>query len=194
MTPEGKTPESQNAAGELWTQGVIEQNRRWLLAYLYAVTGDRALAEDLVQETFVIAYQKRDEFRKGEAFGAWLRGIAKNVARRALETRVRRPTLRLNEAAWTAMDLRAASLEQDHVNPDYQENRLSLLRRCLGKLTDRSRRIIDARYNEGLDTVSLAKRYGLSAASIPVILHRARTAISACIRRGLALTPWGGGL
>lgn len=185
--------ELEDAAGELWTQGVIEQNRRWLLAYVYAATGDAAAAEDLVQETFIIAYQKRAEFRRGEPFGAWLRGIARNLARRHLDQTSRRPFLHLNDAAWSALDRRSASLEQDHVNPDYAQQRLSLLRKCLAALTDRARRLIDGRYSEGLDVVELARRNGLSIASVPVVLHRARAALSECIKKKLGILLPGGG-
>ncbi len=43
----------------IWTKAVIEQNRRWLLAYLFSATGDHHTAEDRVQETFEIAYRSR---------------------------------------------------------------------------------------------------------------------------------------
>ncbi|HZE99875.1 MAG TPA: sulfatase-like hydrolase/transferase [Planctomycetota bacterium] len=121
-----------DTAGEdLWTLGVIEQNRRWLLAYVRAVVGDAAAAEDLVQETFLTAYRKRGEFRRGELFGAWLCGIARNLARRHLEQRSRGPVLLLSDEAWTALDARAATLEIAHFTPAFETERVSLLRRCV---------------------------------------------------------------
>src|SRR4051794_41896095 len=34
--------------------------------------------DDLAQEVFFVAYRSLGEFRRGEDFGAWLRGIARN--------------------------------------------------------------------------------------------------------------------
>ena len=167
----------------LWAQGVIEQNRRWMLAYLYSMVGDVAAAEDLVQETFAIAYRKREEFRKDLPFGAWLRGIARNVALRHLEQRARRPVLLDTEAAWDAFDRRAAALEQAHVDPEFQADRVAALRECLNVLADKARRLVLGRYREGLGFPELARISGLSPASVPVLLHRARTVLGECIKR-----------
>lgn len=180
-------------AEEIWAQGVIEQNRRWMLAYLFALTGDRADAEDLVQEVFMIAYRKRAEFRKGESFGAWLRGIARNVALRHDEKRASSRILFDSASAWEAFDRRAAHLEEAHVDPEYSAHRLSVLRRCLERLTERARRLIRGRYGEGLSPAELAERSGVGSASVPVLLHRARAALGDCVRRHLSADPQGGG-
>ena len=34
--------------------------------------------DDLTQEVFLAAYRRLDSFRRGDDFGAWLRGIARN--------------------------------------------------------------------------------------------------------------------
>ena len=49
------------------------------LAYL--LTGDRALAEDLVQEAFVRMFGRFRDLRQPEAFGAYLRKTVVNLAR-----------------------------------------------------------------------------------------------------------------
>lgn len=184
----------QDGAEDIWAQGVIEQNRRWLLAYLYAATGDRVLAEDAAQEVFLIAYQKRAEFRKSQPFGAWLRGIARNVVRRHLEGRTRGTVFLLSETAWDTMDQGAAGLEKAHVNPDYQADRLAILGKCLGRLTERARGLIEGRYKEGLSLENLARKSGLAAASVPVVLHRARAALSECVKKTLTVSFSGGDL
>lgn len=178
--------EARAPSEDLWTLGVIEQNRRWMLAYVQAAIGDASAAEDLVQETFLLAYRKRGEYRRGEPFGAWLRGIARNLARRHLEQRTRGPVILLSEEAWSALDARAAALELAHVTPGLEAERVSQLRRCVQKLSDRARALIEGRYGEGLSVVDLAERMNLAPASIPVVLHRARSVLSDCMRRNLA--------
>jgi RNA polymerase sigma-70 factor, ECF subfamily len=54
--------------------------RRPLLDYLYGMTRDRALAEDLVQETFLRAYAAQTKLPSVTHPQAWLYRIATNVA------------------------------------------------------------------------------------------------------------------
>jgi RNA polymerase sigma-70 factor (ECF subfamily) len=171
---------------DIWAQGVIEQNRRWMLAFLYAVTGDEAAAEDLVQETFVVAYQKRSEFRKDQPFGAWLRGIARNLARRHLEKAGRRAVLVSSEKVWDAINVRAGELEQAHVDPGHEASRVSVLRECVRRLAAKARSLIQGRYGKGLNLSELGRRTGLAPASVPIALFRARSALSECVKRTLA--------
>lgn len=51
---------------------------------------DRHLADDVVQETFVTAYESLASLRNDELFGAWLVGIAKRQASRALRDAIKR--------------------------------------------------------------------------------------------------------
>lgn len=60
---------------------LVERYHAPLLGYLYRVVdGDRALAEDLVQETFV-RLMKQASYQAGRPFKPWLYTIATNLAR-----------------------------------------------------------------------------------------------------------------
>jgi RNA polymerase sigma-70 factor (sigma-E family) len=61
---------------ELYSAHVPDATR---LAYL--LTGDRALAEDLVQEAFVRLFGRFRDLRNPDAFGAYLRTTVVNLAR-----------------------------------------------------------------------------------------------------------------
>jgi RNA polymerase sigma-70 factor, ECF subfamily len=50
----------------------------WLIAA--AVTGDRSIADDVVQEASIVALGKIGEFRRGTSFESWMGQIARNVA------------------------------------------------------------------------------------------------------------------
>jgi len=172
--------------GAIWTKAVIEHNRRWLLAYLYAATGDSALAEDLVQETFVVAYQKRDELDAMPSFGAWLRGVARNVLRRHQEKGAHEPLL-ITLKMMDCLEKPAALLEQSYLDPEFEEQRMGMLRNCMQKLTQKARTLIQGRYLENLNAEQLAQRSGLTPGSVPVVLHRARAMLFDCITKKMAL-------
>ncbi len=55
-----------------------------LHAYLWRLVGDRALAEDLTQASFLSLVRARGRFRRGARFRPWLYAIATNAARDSL--------------------------------------------------------------------------------------------------------------
>ncbi len=60
---------------------LVERYHASLLGYLYRlVSGDRSLAEDFVQETFLSILQQRG-YQVGRPFKPWLYAIATNLAR-----------------------------------------------------------------------------------------------------------------
>jgi RNA polymerase sigma factor (sigma-70 family) len=61
---------------------LVERHHGPLLGFLYRMTGgDRALAEDLVQETFLRLMSKIDSYRYPRPLKPWLYAIAVNLAR-----------------------------------------------------------------------------------------------------------------
>ncbi len=61
-----------------------------VLALLENLIGDRDLAEDLAQESFLRVYRARKTYRPGAKFSTWLYTIVNRVAANALRSRARR--------------------------------------------------------------------------------------------------------
>src|SRR2546423_8086728 len=62
---------------------IIERYQRAVYAVAFSGTRDRALADDLTQDAFVIAWRKLGDLRDAQRLPAWLCGIARNLARDA---------------------------------------------------------------------------------------------------------------
>ena len=61
---------------------LVERHHSPLLGFLYRLTGgDRALAEDLTQESFLRALRSIQQYQPSRPFKPWLYAIAVNVAR-----------------------------------------------------------------------------------------------------------------
>ena len=75
---------------------LIERHQDELLRFLYRLTGDRAAAEDVFQETFLQVHQSMDSFDITRRFRPWVFTIAANKARDYLRKKGRRPTLDLS--------------------------------------------------------------------------------------------------
>ncbi len=58
---------------------ICEDNYGRIFKYILGMTGDRACAEDLTQEVFLIAYKKKRKFEKHEKPEAFLYKTAKNL-------------------------------------------------------------------------------------------------------------------
>src|SRR4030081_916121 len=48
--------------------------RSYIATYIHALDD----IDDLAQEVFIVAYRNLADFRRGDDFGAWLRGVARN--------------------------------------------------------------------------------------------------------------------
>jgi len=68
---------------------IFERYSRPVISFIYDMVNDRALAEELTQETFVRAYRAIRTMRAETKLSTWLFGIARNVARESLRARAR---------------------------------------------------------------------------------------------------------
>jgi RNA polymerase sigma-70 factor (sigma-E family) len=76
VEPDGKLLEQRSARAELYLRHSPAALR---LAFL--ITGDRALADDLVQDAFVRLFGRLQHLRNPDAFGAYLRQTVVNLCR-----------------------------------------------------------------------------------------------------------------
>lgn len=131
--------------------------------YLVQFVRDRALAEDLLQETFHDAYRAGRTLPDIRNPRAWLYGIARNHAlvalrrRRRLDRAIARLVPRKEQPA--SIDSKAASI-------------LNLLERTL---TPEDRALVLLRHLHGFNANELAEMTGRSPAAVRQRLSRART-------------------
>ena len=62
---------------------LIERYQGVVSAVSYSRTGDRALSEDVAQDTFIAAWRQLGQLREPSRLRSWLCGIARNLARKA---------------------------------------------------------------------------------------------------------------
>jgi RNA polymerase sigma-70 factor (ECF subfamily) len=66
---------------------IFERYARSIIRFIYGMVGEADLAEELMQETFVRAYNSRTNLRDDSKLTAWIYGIARNIALNALRSR-----------------------------------------------------------------------------------------------------------
>ena len=94
---------------------LVERHRRELQAHGYRLLGSVQEAEDLVQETFLRAWRRRDTFEGRASFRAWLYKIATNLGLDTLKQRARRARRTLPVAR------QAASTPDQPIPPGFLE-------------------------------------------------------------------------
>ena len=70
---------------------LVARHERELQAHAFRILGSRQDAEDVAQETFLRAWDKRESFQGRSSFRAWLYAIATNRSLTALQRRKDRP-------------------------------------------------------------------------------------------------------
>ncbi len=66
---------------------LVKRHQKGLFRLLWRVTRDQSMAEDVVQETFIKAYQKIQLFEERSSFKSWLFRIGINTATNSLRSR-----------------------------------------------------------------------------------------------------------
>jgi RNA polymerase sigma factor (sigma-70 family) len=138
-----------------------------LLRFLQRRTPARREAEDLLQESFLRAFQSLDKFRDGYSFKAWLFTLSYRLA----VSSARRPFIRCSHEP-------AESLGSEHGNPSPAADRAeartrlwSIVRQTLG---EEAFTAVWLFYVESIPPREIAAIMGRSWAWVKTALHRAR--------------------
>jgi RNA polymerase sigma-70 factor, ECF subfamily len=152
------------------------QEEVWRIA-AYALR-DASETEELVQRVFVQAYTKLGSYQLDRDFGAWLRTIARNMAREELRER-ERESRRL--AAYR--EHLAARFDEPASAEDRQEKLRQALARCRGELAPAAARAVELRYEQALDFEAVARDLGRTVAAARQLLGRVRLNLRRCIEQ-----------
>lgn len=150
---------------------IFEQNHRFVMRFLYGMVGERALAEELTQETFMRAYRNLSTLRSEAKLSTWLCGIAKNVAYNCLRSRRR-------EIYTPGTDERAGDkMVGDELPPDRRLLNTELRRviySALGKLDEDKRLVFTLKVLQQQSYEQIAAATGFSNPKLKTDLHRAK--------------------
>jgi RNA polymerase sigma-70 factor (ECF subfamily) len=152
---------------------------RPITSFIYEMVGNRALAEELAQETFVRAYKNLDTLRSDAKFSTWLFGIARNVIREWLRgSQERRFPVEVDEQA-------VLGLQDTQLGPDGQfmnKELIAATRRALQFLNEDQRLVFSLRVFLQRSYQEITEITGFSLTKVKKDLFRAREAM----RRHLA--------
>jgi RNA polymerase sigma-70 factor (ECF subfamily) len=174
-------------AGELEAfEPLMVRTEARVLALAWRLLGDRHLAEDAAQETYLRVFRSLHRFRLGEPFEAWLIRIAVNVCydlgRKRGPLPVPMETLDNLEGNATPLDAEEALLLRQ---------RRALVRRALAALPQAERAALVLRDLEGLSTEETARVMGVRPVTIRSQVSAARAKVQAFCSQLIKPLPGG---
>jgi len=128
--------------------------------------GDSALAEDMVQEAFVRAWNKLDLFKGDSKFGTWLHRLAVNVVLSDRRIRVKR----LRREQEFDDDIERVQVGDRDVFAGLRRD----LEAAIAGLPERARTVLILYDIEGYRHEEIAEMTGMAVGSSKAQLHRAR--------------------
>lgn len=171
--------------------------------YRFALTRvrDHHLAEDLVQETLLVAVRKPESFEGRATLRTWLTGVLRNKILdhyRATARDRRDPMSALDKHAGHDPDAEwftpggqwsrhpGLGLETLDASPHDLVERaevLAAVQECVSKLPRGLQRIFALREFDDRDSEEICDAVGITRGSLAVLLHRSRQLLRACLQR-----------
>jgi RNA polymerase sigma-70 factor (ECF subfamily) len=158
---------------------LVRENIDMLRAFLLGSVRDASTADELVQETFVVAWRNLERYDRSLPFGPWVRGIAKNLVLNHRRRIGRSKLYFCDQETLQALDDRFEQFLS--VSGDTFDEKLDALRDCLRGLPDSQRTAIALHYERGLQCKEIARRTGAGVEAVKKHLQRGRAALMECI-------------
>ena len=150
---------------------IVRRYNQRLYRVARSITRDEHEAEDVVQQTFLFAFQKLSQFAGRAQFSTWLTRITVNEALARVRRRKRAGELELSElrqpAATTKTPEDAVALREA----------TRLLENAIDELAPNARLVLMMRDIEEMSTAETAAVLDISDEAVRVRLHRARASL-----------------
>lgn len=150
---------------------IFDRYARPVMSFIYDMVGQRELAEELAQETFVRAYRGIQGLKDDTKLSTWLFGIAKNVARESLRSKFK------DHNRVEMEDDGVMQLSDKDLLPDDQliNKELNLvIQTALAGLDADKREVFTLKVFQQRSYEEIAEITGFSVAKLKTDLHRAR--------------------
>ncbi|WP_417386158.1 sigma-70 family RNA polymerase sigma factor [Gimesia sp.] len=147
--------------------------------YIYSLVPRKSDADEVMQETSVVLWQKFDEFQPDRDFTRWACGIARLVVLEVLRKQ-RRFIVGFDEQLIKELSIRR---EERY---ELLELRQEFLEECKGQLDQQDLNLLDLYYNSPESAQDAAEKKGCSRRNIYQQLGRIRKLLFQCIERKMS--------
>ena len=156
---------------------LVEKFRRPMVSFMYRMTRNQAVAEELAQEVFLRVYRSRQSYAASAKFTTWLYRIATNLAvNHARDTKHERPenVVSIDEPdteTGLTVDIAERGLNAEHMI--LRRERLAAIRKHVEALPERQRAAVIMHKYQNMDYKQIAGVLKLSESATKSLLFRA---------------------
>ena len=181
-------------------EAVMRENNQRLYRLAMSLVGDPDDAEDVLQDSYVRAFEKRASFAGRSGLGAWLASIVRNQAIDCLRARRSRRSAYMFEAELQIADAQSPSpiesvpAQSAFGNPEIgveREDLHSALESAILWLPLPFRAVFMLREVEGLSVEQTANYLDIPVATVKSRAHRARRLLQAKLGEAFPVQPHG---
>ena len=174
MPPDEQRHLEDPAAAQQRFLSLFLRSEREIFRYVAALIPNVADAEDIVQQTALVLWEKFDAYDPSQPFTPWACRFALNKTRHWLERRERWRTLLEKGLA------EELAQRREELRPEL-DSRLRHLEGCLGKLPSEQFSLVEGYYYRREEIETLATKSGRTVAATYKVLQRVRLILQACI-------------
>ncbi|NWK57432.1 sigma-70 family RNA polymerase sigma factor [Verrucomicrobiaceae bacterium N1E253] len=157
----------------------IKGIQRGLCGYIASITSHSSDRDDILQETNLFLWQRKNEFKSGTNFKAWAFKVAYFKAMGSRRDKVRRG----EEVFSEDITQRIATGAESYF--DNSPDKFPALENCLKKLKPEEYQLLQEKYFKGNTITDFSRRNKQSAGTLLKKLSRIRLRLRACIEQQL---------
>ena len=162
------------------------QLRSEFMGYLYAMTRDFELAEEIYQNAAVVVIEQTDKPEEIRNFRAWAKEVIRRQALHAI--RVQEASVKHARAmSPELLEAVSSAFLEDHSEAPTDRAEARALRRCLDELPAEKRELVVLRYEGDADFDEISERVNSTPAAVQRALSRLRKLLHGCVQRRLQL-------
>jgi len=156
---------------------LVEKFRRPMVSFMYRMTRNQGIAEELAQEVFLRVYRSRHTYAASAKFTTWLYRIATNLAvNHARDTKYERPenTVNIDEPdTETGLTVDVADRRLNAEQVILRRERLAAIRKHVEALPERQQAAVLMHKYQEMDYKQIAEVLNLSESATKSLLFRA---------------------
>jgi len=163
----------------------VRENHAGLRAFVRSLGVAPMWVDDLAQEALVIAYERMGDFDEKRDFGAWVRGIARNLVINERRKDARRKRILSDNLTEVLLASTSIPENEPEEKGDLAQAKVAALRECLEKVPEKSRALVQEKYEAEQSAPDIAAKLNMTAAAVRKSLERVRTALRKCMEERL---------
>jgi RNA polymerase sigma-70 factor (ECF subfamily) len=159
---------------------LVREHSDSVRAFLLTSVRDTVVVEDLLQESFLVAWRNLARYDRQLPFGPWVRGIAAKLLQNH-RRKVGRSKIHFCDAETLSL-LEQSFASFRRIEGDTFDEQLDALRGCLELLSGPQREAIRLHYEHALNCKEIGRRLDINFEAVKKHLQRGRAALERCLR------------